>query len=36
MTLDVYAHVMPVEEVPADTFLAALRRAREVSVRSRP
>ena len=35
MTLDVYAHVMPVEEVPADTFLAALRRAREVSVRSR-
>ena len=35
VTLDVYAHVMPVAEVPAETFIAALRRAGEVSVRSR-
>lgn len=35
VTLDVYAHVMPVQEVPADTFIAALRRSGEVSVRSR-
>ena len=35
MTLDVYAHVMPVEDVPADDLIAVLRRAGgEVSVRS--
>jgi integrase len=34
VTLDVYAHVMPVQEVPADVFIAALRRVREVPVRS--
>lgn len=36
MTLDVYAHVMPLQEVPADDLIAALRRVGEVSVRSQP
>jgi integrase len=35
MTLDVYSHVMPLSEIPADDLLAALRRPREVPVRSR-
>jgi integrase len=34
-TLDVYAHVMPLAEVAETEFLAALRRRREVPVRSR-
>ena len=34
-TLDVYAHVMPVKEVPMEALLAALSRSGEVSVRSR-
>jgi integrase len=35
VTLDTYAHVMPVQEMPADDLIVALRRAGEVSVRSR-
>jgi integrase len=35
MTLDTYSHVMPLAEVPKWAFLAALRSAGEVPVRSR-
>jgi len=35
MTLDVYAHVVPVSEVPADDLRAFVRRGGEVPVRSR-
>jgi integrase len=35
ITLDVYAHVMPLSEVPSSDLIAAIRRSGEVSVRSR-
>lgn len=35
ITLDVYSHVMPVAEVPADELRALIRRGGEVPVRSR-
>ncbi|HET6683064.1 MAG TPA: site-specific integrase [Gaiella sp.] len=35
ITLDVYSHVMPVSEVPADELRALMRRDGEVPVRSR-
>jgi integrase len=35
ITLDVYSHVMPVAEVPADELQALIRRGGEVRVRSR-